>query len=302
MKKFLGILALLFGTTAFAAPTTVEEFRNVTVQVTNAEESSGGSGTIIKSTSSGSLVLTNRHVCELTAEGGYVITTKGKYAVQKIQKAENHDLCLVYVTVNLGVNATVAKETPQPGDPIRVSGHPFLLPHMLVEGHLSSAMQVTILTDVVKCTEADYKEAEDLCYWFGGVPVVREYNATTTSALIAPGNSGSAVYNADGEIVALVFAGTGRGMSPGILVPHEYIVGFLKDAGKGKWTNVSQGKKLTDLMSKTKSNSKARTLRIDLKDIVNVDILPASKDIKFDRLYNKIVECKGNLKSCLRNQ
>src|SRR5690606_16349021 len=120
--------------------------------------------------------------------------------------------------------------------------------------------------------------------------------------LIAPGNSGSAVYNDDGEIIALVFAGIGRGMSPGILVPHEYIVGFLADAKKGKWTDVSKGKKLTDLMSGERRSTKTRTLRLKIQDLVNVDILPASKDPKFDRIYNRIVECKGNLKSCLRNQ
>ena len=60
-----------------------------------------------------------------------------------------------------------------------------------------------------------------------GIPIVKQYTTRTTDALIAPGSSGSGVYNTSGNLVAVVFAGYGRGLSQGILVPWEYIYSFL---------------------------------------------------------------------------
>ncbi len=303
MKKLLMvIMGLLFSSASFATPS-FEELRSVTVKITNSSGNSGGSGTILRSSQRGSTIITNLHVCELTeAKGGYVVTNTGKFAVQQILKDANHDLCLVYVTANLKQNSKVAENTPKVGSKIIVSGHPFLMPHMVVEGHLSSVVQAHILTDVVKCTEKDYEQNEDLCFWFGGIPVIREYNAITTSAIIAPGNSGSAVYNDDGEIIALVFAGTGRGMSPGILVPHEYLVSFLASEKNGKWTNVSGGRKVGQSASQGSKKHNNTVNTVDLSEIVNIDVFSASKDPKLDRLYNKILDCKGALKSCLTKQ
>lgn len=301
MKKFLVFLSMWFCITTFqtavAGPTTVDELREVTVQILNFEETSGGSGTVIKVDNSGSTIITNRHVCELAENGGYIVSTKGKYAVQRILKSEDHDLCLVFAPVNLKSFASISKSTPKPGEPIRVSGHPYLLPHTVAVGHLSNSMQVTLLVDVVDCTEADWKKYENLCYWFGGIPVLREYNATSTSALIAPGNSGSAVFNSVGEIVALVFAGVGRGMSPGILVPHEYIVDFVAKSESEKWIDSSRGRKITEKAGGRKAISK-EGMEI-LERLYNLNIFQAVVNPKLDRVHRTIFECKAGSKVCL---
>jgi len=298
MRNFLISCILLFSSQVYATPVTLEDFRSVTVQVTVPDGSTGGTGTILTSSIAGSVIVTNAHVCELVENGGLVVTTQGKFAVQKILKDPDHDLCLVGVTVNLGLKSKIASSTPKPGSNVRISGHPYLLPHMLVSGHLSNTMQVELITELLECSEEDFSKSPMICMLLGGMPIVRVYNATTSSALIAPGNSGSAVYNDEGHIVALVFAGIGRAVSPALLVPHEYIVSFLNKSKGGTWTDVSKGVKLSTLVNKKTKAKKYNTKVITLNDVLSIEALQATKDRSIDVMYRKLAECKGDVKSC----
>jgi S1-C subfamily serine protease len=298
MRNFLISCILLFSSQVYATPVTLEDFRSVTVQVTVPDGSTGGTGTILTSSIAGSVIVTNAHVCELVENGGFVVTTQGKFAVQKILKDPDHDLCLVGVTVNLGLKSKIASSTPKPGSNVRISGHPYLLPHMLVSGHLSNSMQVELITELVPCTEEDFSKSPMICMIFDGMPIVRVYNAITASALIAPGNSGSAVYNDEGHIIALVFAGIGRAVSPALLVPHEYIVNFLNKSKNRTWTDVSKGVKLSTIMNKKTKVKKSRAKVATLNELLNIEVLPASKDQSIDIMYRKLTECKGDSKSC----
>lgn len=56
--------------------------------------------------------------------------------------------------------------------------------------------------------------------------MVKTYEAILVSATIQPGSSGSAVYNLDGEISAVIFAGAGD-FGYGFAVPHSYVYKFL---------------------------------------------------------------------------
>ena len=81
------------------------------VKIMNAEGTAGGTGVIIKSTPVASLILTNAHICELfDKKVGRVITDDNdEYIVASIKVADSHDLCILKVFVDLGLNITVAK-------------------------------------------------------------------------------------------------------------------------------------------------------------------------------------------------
>lgn len=213
----------------------------------------GGSGVVLSSTSSASYVLSNRHVCQGMVPGGTVTTAKGmksRIAAMKISKV--HDLCLIKVNRNLYLSTKVAKSESQAGESSRVVGHPHLLPQIEAQGQFTGFMDVTMMVGVEPCTEEDLKTGdpmEDLgrameCMFLGGKPIVETFETQAISSIIAPGNSGSGVFNDDGELVNLVFAGIGGSLSHGITVPNGYVRSFLKsEVSKLKWQTPGDLKK-----------------------------------------------------------
>lgn len=200
-----------------------------TVSIVRNDERSGGTGVIIESNSDHSYILTNNHVCDVTANGGLVISDNNeKYQVVSYRQSMVHDLCLLRVNANLGVDTAVADSPPALYDPATVSGHPALYPTIITKGHFSHHREVDVAIGLRPCTENDLKDPGSAlyCVFFGGIPVMRHYEVQVVSATIMPGSSGSAVYNNDGEIAGLVFAGSGE-LGYGMIVPQEYVHAFI---------------------------------------------------------------------------
>ncbi len=195
-----------------------------TVMVTNIVQNSGGSGVVISRSKNSSIVLTNSHVCEVVKNGGVVSNNAGQAAmVTKYAQSKLHDLCLVHVQEDLKVSAPLASAPPGLYEEATVSGHPNLLPNVLSKGHFSGKRVIQVLTGFRRCSAEDYEQGLGIfCAILGGIPVVKSYETVLVTAMIMPGSSGSAVYNANKEISGLVFAGTG-GMSYAFIVPYEYI-------------------------------------------------------------------------------
>jgi S1-C subfamily serine protease len=195
----------------------------------------GGTGVIISNKANQSIVLTNNHVCEAIETGGNVVTNSGlKYLITAYAKSQYHDLCLVYVQVDLGISAKVAKAAPKLYTSAAISGHPNLLPTVVTRGHFSGIKQVDVFTGIKKCTKdmiENNREIAQLCMFFGGIPIVKKYDAMLVTAMIMAGSSGSAVYNSDNEISGLAFAGT-DGLSYAYVVPYEYVSNFLDNEPK----------------------------------------------------------------------
>lgn len=84
------------------------------------------------------------------------------------------------------------------------------------------------MTRIRPCTseELDDKDKSLFCLLAGGIPMVKTYETTPVSATIQPGSSGSAVYNNDGQVSSVIFAGRGD-LAYGLSVPHEYVLEFL---------------------------------------------------------------------------
>lgn len=302
MKKVLLLLSLVsnvaFGLTV--RPTSMAELNDVTVKITEKSGQSGGTGSILRSDSTGSVVLTNAHICAVVENGGLVNYKGESYSVEKYVKSELHDLCLIKVTVDLGVTTQLAETAPKWGDEVVITGHPFLMPITVTRGHMSNSMTVEMMTDTAKCSSKDWQDSPLMCVWFGGMPVIKTYNTKTVSATIAPGNSGSAVYNANGDIVGVAFAGSGRGVTYGIIVPHEYVANFLKkELKKLKWTVVSKGQKLSEMGYSTNRKSASNTSLAELLALSNL-VTPAIYDQKLDLFFQKYLECKLGAQQCIQ--
>jgi hypothetical protein len=235
VKIFIGaaiVYALIFGYLIYKT-SKEQSITDATVMITRLT-GGGGSGVIIENTAQGSSILTNNHVCEVIANGGIVTTTKGKQTLVVSYSPDSlHDLCLVTVAEDLGVSAKVAKHAPKPYSEATISGHPALLPNVVAKGHFSGKKIIQVLIGFKKCTPQMLEETPELngiCGFFGGLPIVKTYESILVTAMIMAGSSGSAVYDNNGDIAGLVFAGSGD-LSYAYTVPFEYVALFLN--GKG---------------------------------------------------------------------
>lgn len=233
-SSFVAGVIILAGcaTSGNKVPQSDKEFAGTSVKVTLENKSSGGTGVIVKSNASGSWILTNRHVCNLVQVGGIVTTDNDEdYAIHSFQVYKRHDLCLVKVVENLHVNNMLAESAPKLYDPIIIAGHPHLLPTMITKGHVTHDIPITLMVDVKECDGTEGGQEEFFCALFGKKPIFATFTATPTTATIMAGSSGSPVYNAQGQVSALVFAGN-EGLSYGFLVPYAYVRDFMTNLGR----------------------------------------------------------------------
>lgn len=222
------IYKTLFKTTI--KPTNNFEYASTSVMITKYDGRSGGTGVIISSSRNMSKVLTNAHVCSLLSSGGIVRSDRAKGVVTSYKVSDMHDLCLITTNTNFHINTVLADKASEPYDDAIISGHPHLLPNIVTHGHFSQKEIVEILTGFKPCTEEDRasKETFEYCLVLNKIPIIKSFEAQVVSATIMPGSSGSAVFNTDGELSGLVFAGSGE-FGYAMIVPYEYIYTFFNN-------------------------------------------------------------------------
>lgn len=224
-------LSLLCKDRNVVRPKSVSDAAETSVMLTDMQMKSGGTGVILKSEKNSSVILTNKHICKILQGGGLAVRNGQQYLVDSVKRYPLHDLCLVKVSRNLGVNTKVADSAPNLFSEASISGHPNLLPHVLTRGSFTGHQIITLMVGLRDCTKEDLQGPYALyCAFMGGMPILQSFEAQVVSATILPGSSGSAVYNASGEISGLVFAGAGNGLGYAYIVPWEYIVDFLSIA------------------------------------------------------------------------
>lgn len=245
MKKLglaTGALALLLGIILLherwsdnrIRPTTNAELATVSVSIVNMAQNSGGSGVILSSTSNGSFILTNRHVCGVVKNGGLVRTDDGKLnTVVSYKPSQTHDLCLIQIAENLGTGVNLAADSLNYYEPAFIVGHPALLPTTVTAGHFSGSQIITILIGMRKCTDDDFKDPAMgfICGLVGGLPIYESYQSQLVTATIMPGSSGSPIFNKKGELTGLAFAGQGS-LGYAMAVPPDYVRFFLNVEAK----------------------------------------------------------------------
>jgi S1-C subfamily serine protease len=202
------------------------------VSVTDYSGRRGGSGAIIAHGPSSSLILTNKHVCQVLQNGGKVNTDADSATATSYTLSPAHDLCIVKVNKKIGAVAEIATEAPALYSSATTVGHPKLLPTTIINGHFGGRLEVDVFTGMKKCEEADLEDINKavMCLLFGGLPQITTYDAQHISGTIQAGNSGSPVYQ-NGKLSGVVFAGSGD-FSYGIIVPWEYVSEFMESYTK----------------------------------------------------------------------
>lgn len=228
------IFTLLAACTTTLRPTELQEYKQTSAMVSDKTQSRGGSGVIYKSGKE-SIVLTNKHVCNSLEAGGFVWivvdfpqSTNKSYPIKAFKVSAQHDLCAVLVAANLSVNTTLSSGPPKEYDMAFVSGHPALFPNVTSQGYVVGDYEAELVLGYRECTEEEMKKDPIACM-IEGYPVTIKYKANLVTALITGGSSGSAVFNRAGEIIGLVFAGYGGGLSYALVVPWENLNTFVTD-------------------------------------------------------------------------
>lgn len=210
-------------------PKTGQEYSLVSVMITRYDGRSGGSGVVISSNKNSSQILTNAHVCDVIKNGGIVRSDYSKGIVKNYKISNLHDLCLITTNNNFKVNTILAQESPEVYTDASVVGHPHLLSTIVTKGHFSQKEIITILVGTRPCNIEDVTNDKTAiyCQFFGMIPIIKTYEAQVVSSTIMPGSSGSPVFNANGELAGLVFAGSGE-FGYAHIVPFEYISTFFE--------------------------------------------------------------------------
>jgi Trypsin-like peptidase domain len=229
----LGVICYVF-TDKTTYPTTTADYVQTTVMVLNMNKDSGGTGVVLTSTNENSTVLTNKHVCNLIKRGGLVIKDSHDYLIKAYKISREHDLCLLSVSNNLGVNTQVNPMPPRLYSKAVISGHPHLLPTTVTENYFGGKLNIKIMVGLRVCTEDDLKNAPEdeklgiaiMCLFLGGIPVTELFETQLIPATIMPGSSGSAVWSNNGYISGLVFAGMDD-FSYAFAVPWAYLYKFI---------------------------------------------------------------------------
>lgn len=219
----------LFSSSKTIKPKTNAEYSLTSVMITRYDGRSGGSGVIIASSKNSSKILTNAHVCAVIARGGVVRSDTAKGVVKSYKVSEIHDLCLITTNNNFKVNTVVAQEAPEIYADAAVVGHPALMPTIVTKGVFSQKELITLLVGSRPCTQEELANERIgiICMFMGGMPQIKTFEAQVVSSTIMPGSSGSPVFNANGEISGLVFAGSGN-FGYAYVVPFEYISNFFE--------------------------------------------------------------------------
>lgn len=215
-------------------PKNTPEFAKVAVMITDRGHRNGGTGSILDSRAGETRILTNKHICNLIQTGGIVTTDTGEeYPIHSFVPYPRHDLCMVTVLKNLGINLKVASAAPVMYSSSTVVGHPALLPTVITNGHFSQHRVISMVVGGQPCTGKEDDEDTLMCIFSGQKPVIQDFYAQLTTSLIMPGSSGSAIFNDQGELSGVVFAGS-EALSYGFIVPLEYVQDFIRTYSKYK--------------------------------------------------------------------
>lgn len=223
----LGVVALVAYSLIFGSATPSD----VTAMITTLDGRGGGSGVVISTSTSQSVILTNFHVCDgALRKGGKVRMVSGEeHIVTGYAAALEHDLCMVTVAADLKNSVTLASSAPKAYSEATITGHPSLMPNVITKGHFGGREIIPVMTGVRECTEKDNKNPETapFCQFFGVAPIITNYESQIVTATIMAGSSGSAVLNGSGQLSGLVFAGNAEGLSYAYIVPYEAVKNFI---------------------------------------------------------------------------
>lgn len=159
-----------------------------------------------------SLVLTNRHVCEMGANANYILTLQSGNKIQAmfIKSDPFADICILKVKTVIPP-LSLAKENSSRGDRVITIGGPDGVFPLMVDGLVSGYYNIQMKNN---------PDDDD-----GDFEI--HFRSQVMSAPIYPGSSGSPVLNTNGDVIGIVFAVRGEKAHISFMVPVNEIWRFL---------------------------------------------------------------------------
>lgn len=223
IKKLLAITVLFLCTVTISleAPYLHRQYiRNIAeksvVQIYGQEGT--GSGSHVRLETGEVVILTNKHICQMT--GPLMVKSEDQplpIARKIIKISDKHDLCAIEAIP--GEEAIHIGSAPKIGDELYVLGHP-----------RGDALNVSVgeYFDNKEIDMSEEPQADGTCA--EGKPVifcVYKRNTIQFSNPSYPGNSGSPIVNKYGNLVGVLFAGDRSVENMGFGVPLTYVSEFL---------------------------------------------------------------------------
>ncbi len=197
---------------------------------------SGATGFLIKGKSGKYHIMTNGHVCGLQENGKLIALYRGDaYVVDVESKYPYNDLCAVSAPKLVSSSFSIARSREY-GESAYSIGHPLLEPLSIAVGELSGPVVISVLLGYNipddQCSGPTYENvsqsANPLARLFGiKSACVRHLEADASTLSIQPGNSGSAVVNIWGNVIAVVFAANESG-TRSYMVPLSHLKTFIE--------------------------------------------------------------------------
>lgn len=197
------------------------------VMVTSPDEPGGGTGFIVRAAVNGKkgvkAVLTNAHVCGVVQTGPLMVSNDTSIEMSPIIRVnKEHDLCLLYSVP--GPALSVSSNDLGEFEELYVVGHPRLSPKTPTEG-VYIGEEIAVLPDTVDAvTGVCPSGTKELDTLFGTI-CLRKMQLAKATFPIFPGNSGSPVVNAAGELVGIV--NSANRDNQGGFIPLRYVKEFL---------------------------------------------------------------------------
>lgn len=197
------------------------------------DPSHGGTGFVAKGLSGKTYMVTNAHVCSISTTG-YMLAVRGARPIRLniLNIADDTDLCLLEAPV--GKEGLYLAKSIHQGDRVFLVGHPLLQPLTITHGYVAYRTKVSVSycnatgsVRKVKVLPSQTQDGIDDLLRMMTPDCIKSVDAYYATMNSMPGNSGSAVTDKYGDVVGVLFAGNGHGLS--VVIPLDVVKEYLSN-------------------------------------------------------------------------